>query len=119
VPYNIKTDKFGPVLNSEAAAVKQQGLGFYIERWSPMKENDDLTRDLLIHNTNKDLIPEAISHNSASGTKAVVNSLLGWVRNSDETMSVNENAQRKAATYAQSNIQFWAKDLYKDLEDIA
>ncbi len=119
VPYNLKDQKFGPKLTGEQARIAQHGLGFHIEMWTPMKENDDLTRDMLIRTPQGNVIPDSISTNSATGTKAVMNSLLGWLRNSDETMSVNESAQRKAATYAQSNVQLWAKGLYQDLEDIA
>jgi hypothetical protein len=119
VPYNLKTGKFEPTLNAETAKVEQQGLGFYIEAWTPLKETDDMFRDLLIKTNTGAARPNAISTNSATGTAAIKNSLLGWFRNSDETMSVNETAQRKAVTYTQSNIQLWAHGLYKDLEDIA
>jgi hypothetical protein len=121
IPYNKKTKAFEEPLTAERASVEQQGLGFHIEVWTPMKENDDLIRDTMIRTVGtKDLIKDAISNvTSASGTKNIINSVLGWVRNSDETLSVNETAQRKAVTYTQANIQIWAKQLYKDIEDVA
>lgn len=119
VPYNLKTQKFEKTLTDEQARIEQQGLGFYIEKWSPMKEDGDMVRDLLIKTTSGDFIPDAISTGSATGINQIKNSLLGWVRNSDDTLSVNESAQRKAVTYAQTNIHRWAQDLAKDLEDIA
>ncbi len=119
IPYNIKTGKFEGKLTTETAKVEQQGLGFYIEHWQPMKETDDLIRDYMIKTPSGAPVKDATSMNSATGTKSIVNSLLGWVRNSDDTLSVNETAQRKAVTYTQANIQRWAHGLYKDLEDIA
>ena len=108
-------------MEAPSSAIQQQGLGFHIEVWTPMKENSDLIRDTMIRTVDgKSLIADAISNTtSASGTKRIINSVLGWVRNSDETLSTNETAQRKAVTYTQANIQLWAQDLYKDLEDIA
>ena len=118
VPYNLKTGQFEKTLTKETTAVEQQGLGFHIEHWIPLKETDDLTRDTMIKNLGKAVIRDAVSTNSASGGESLKNSVLGWVRNSDDTMSVNESAQRKAATYAQANIHMWAKQLTRDLEDI-
>ncbi len=112
VPYNLKTNKFEPTLTPETA-VNQQGLGFYIEHWVPLKETDDLTRDTLKYTLGKTAIPEA-----ASGGKGLVNSILGWVRNSDETMSFNESVQRKAATYSQNNVNKWMQGVARDLVDI-
>jgi hypothetical protein len=113
IPYNLKTGKFEPKLSPEQAAIEQQGLGFHIEMWSPLKETDDLTRNLMMNG------PDVSSMNSATGTKSVVNGLLGWVRNSEDTLSKAESENRKAVTYAQSNIQKWAHNLAKDLEDVA
>lgn len=119
VPYNTKTGQFEKALTKEEAVLQQQGLGFHIEIWTPMREGDNLIRDLMIHTPGGSLIKEAISTNSASGINSIKNSLLGWVRNSDDTLSVNESAQRKAVTYTQSNIHKWAQGLAKDLEDVA
>lgn len=113
VPYNLKTGKFEPKLTPETAAIEQQGLGFHIEMWSPLKETDDLTRDLMMDH------PDVSSMNSASGVKGVVNGLLGWVRNSEDTLSKAESENRKAVTYGMTNIQKWAQQLAKDLEDVA
>lgn len=118
VPYNIKTGKFEKTLTAETSAVEQQGLGFHIEHWVPLRETDDLTRDTMIKTLAGTGIKDALSSNSATGGESLKNSVLGWVRNSDDTMSVNESAQRKAATYAQANIHLWAKGLARDLEDI-
>lgn len=118
IAYDKKTGKFSKTLTDEQAKVAQQGLGFYIERWTPMKEDGNMVRDLLIKNTKGEFIPDAVSSATTDTSKAI-RSLLGWVRNSEDTLSFNESAQRKAATYAQSNIHRWAQDLAKDLEDIA
>lgn len=118
VPYNIKTGQFEKTLNAETSAVEQQGLGFHIEHWIPLRETDDLTRDTMIKTLSKTPIQDALSTNSSTGGEALKNSLVGAIRNSDDTMSVNESAQRKAATYAQANIHLWAKGLARDLEDI-
>lgn len=119
VPYNTKTGKFEKALTEESARIEQQGLGFHIEVWNPMRENDHIIRDLMIKTTRGERIPDTISTNSATGINQIKNSLLGWVRTSDDTLSTNENAQRKAVTYTQSNIHQWAKELAKDLEDVA
>jgi hypothetical protein len=119
VPYNTKTGKFEQALTKEQATIEQQGLGFHIEAWTPMREGDNLIRDLMIHTPSGSPIKDAISTNSASGINSIKNSLLGWVRNSDDTLSVNESAQRKAVTYTQSNIHKWAAELNKTLEDVA
>lgn len=117
VPFNLKTRKFEPVLNEDTARIEQQGLGFYIEKWTPLKEDGDLLRDLLIKDTKGDFIPDAVS--KSSDVHNIAKALLGWARTSDETLSVNESAQRKAVTYSQNNIHKWAEGLAKDLEDIA
>jgi hypothetical protein len=119
VPYNLATSKFETELTEESARIEQQGLGFHVEVWTPMRENDNLVRDLMIKTHSGEFIKDAISTNSASGANSIKNSLLGWVRNSDDTLSVNESAQRKAVTYTQANIHKWAQGLAKDLEDIA
>lgn len=118
VPYNLKTGKFEKPLQFPEAVIEQQGLGFHIEYWVPLRETDDITRDTLIKTVGGDLIKNAVSTNSATGGESLKNAVLGSWRNSDDTMSVNESAQRKAATYAQANIHLWAKDMARDLEDI-
>jgi hypothetical protein len=118
-PYNLKTNQFEKALTDEQSRIEQQGLGFHIEVWTPMREGDNLIRDLMIKTPGGEAIRDAMSTNSASGIRRITNSLLGWVRNSDDTLSVNESAQRKAVTYTQSNIHLWAQGLAKDLEDVA
>lgn len=103
----------------DQATIEQQGLGFYIEKWVPMKETDDFLRDIMIKDLHGNAVPEAISHSSSEGSKSIINSVLGWVRNSDETMSIQESAQRKAATYARSNLEQWAYSMSKDLNKLA
>lgn len=119
VPYNLSTGKFEKALTEESAHVEQQGLGFHIQHWTPMQENGNLVRDHMIKTPHGEAIKEAVSTNSASGINQIKNSLLGWVRSSDDTLSTNESAQRKAVTYTQANIQRWAQDLRKDIEDVA
>lgn len=118
IAFNLKTGKFEEEIHFPNA-IEQQGLGFHIETWIPLRETDDLTRDTMIQTIDKQGVPNALSTNSATGYEALKNGVLGWVRNSDDTMSVNESAQRKAATYAQSNIHKWVQDMTRDLEDIA
>jgi hypothetical protein len=113
IPYNLKTGKFGEEIRIPHAIVDQQGLGFHIEHWVPLKENDDLTRDTLKYTVKGEVRSEA-----ASGGKGLVNSVLGWVRNSDDTLSFNESVQRKAATYSQNNLNKWMQGVSRDLTDI-
>lgn len=118
VPYNLKTNKFEPALTAESAHVEQQGLGFYIEHWTPLQETSDVSRNFMIRDAKGSLIPETIGHSSSTGTKSIVNSVLGWVRNSEETLAVQESIQRKAATYAQTNIHKWAAALNQPINKI-
>jgi hypothetical protein len=118
VPFNLKTEKFEPTLTAESTHIEQQGLGFHIVHWVPLKETDSVIRDTMIKTTSGEAIPEATSTSSATGINNVKNSLLGWVRNSEDTLSINESAQRKAATYAKTNIEQWAHDLNKPVEQL-
>lgn len=121
IPYNVKSGKYGnPLTQQQVATVQQQGLGFHIEVWTPLKENSNLVRDTMIKTTGGDLRQEAISPVMHSGeVRKVANAVLGWVRNSDDTLGIQESAQRKAVTYTQANIHKWAKGLTQDLEDLA
>lgn len=117
VPYNLETKKFEPTLTHESARIEQQGLGFHIVSWTPMRENGDLIRDNMIK-INGNPVTEAMSTSSATGIDSIKNSLLGWVRNSEDTLSIQESAQRKAATYAKSNVEKWATQLNQPLEKL-
>jgi len=123
VPYNIKTGQFEPVLNEETARVEQQGFGFHIVKWIPMKEDDPVLQNLMIKTESGQFIPETSSKaslmSSASATDSLKNGLLGWVRNSEDSLSIQESAQRKAATFARNNLQKWVDGLGRSLTDIA
>jgi len=123
VPYNLKTQRFEPTLSAETAKIEQQGFGFHIVKWIPMNENDPVLQNLMIKTGSGELVPEASSKaslmNSASVTDSLKNGLFGWLRNSENTLSIQESAQRKAATYARNNLQQWADGLGKSLSDIA
>lgn len=120
VPYNVKTGQFEKTLTEQTSVLEQQGLGFHISVWTPMRENGDLIRDLMIRDAAGNIKADTVSAaTSASGVKRLLNSVLGIFRTSNETLSKNESAQRNVATYTQSNIQKWADGLRQELEDIA
>lgn len=121
IPFNVKSGKYGnPLTEHQVANIQQQGLGFHIEVWTPLKENSNLVRDTMIRTVGGDVVKEAVSPTlNSSEVNRVKNAVLGWLRNSDDTMSVQESAQRKAVTYTQANIHRWARSLSKDLEDLA
>ena len=114
IPYNIKTGKFEPQLTEATARLEQQGLGFYIEHLIPLREQDNVLRDLMVRLGGE----EQASTNQATGIRRQVNAILGWVRNSEDTLSKEESRQRLAATYAKTNIERWGQALNKDLEDL-
>ena len=118
IPYNLKTNKFEPPVTAESTRIAQQGLGFYIEHLIPRRETSDTLADLMIKTTTGEAVPDAISTNSATGMRRVVNSLLGYVRNSEDTLAKNDSINRAAATYAKSNLEKWVQGLNKDMEDI-
>lgn len=93
--------------------IQQQGLGYKFTVVKPYNETDDTVRSWLINDA------KAKSTSSAEGFNGWKNSVLGWVRGADDTLSYNETLQRKVATYTQSLFKQWAKDSAKDIEAVA
>lgn len=105
----------GQTITGQPAAVKQQGLGYYIVIRKPLNETDHVIRDLLLQSTNA----ESSSNKNATQWRSRANSILGWVRGADDTLAFNESVQRKVATYATSEFQKVANEEGKFLSDIA
>jgi len=93
--------------------IEQNGVGYKFTVIRPYKETDDLVRTWLT----KD--PSSTSTSSATGWSSWKNSVLGWVRGSDNTLSFNESLNRKIATYTQSALKEWAYNEAKEIEAIA
>ena len=94
-------------LESNLIKKNQLGTGYYIRATKPLNETDDIIRDLLI---------------STKGTKdpdGWINAFIGWLRNPDETLSMEQRMNRKAATYSASVLLKMAKDDTKYIADLA
>lgn len=95
------------------AKIEQNGFGYKIVVTKPYRETEDITRNFLLAS------PDAKSTSSATGFKSWKNTALGWIRGADDTLSLNESMQRKAATYAQNNLHKWARDKAASIEAVA
>lgn len=93
--------------------VEQHGLGYKFVVVRPYKETDDTVRNFLVNDA------RARSTSSMTGFGSWKNSVLGWIRSSDDTLAFNESLNRKVATYTQSALKEWAKNEAKDIEVIA
>ncbi len=101
------------------AAIKQRGIGFYVERTIPFNEGDPLVKNLMIRDVAGNIIPDAVGTSSASGFENIRNGIFGWVRGANQTLSKNEMMQRNAATFSTSGLRNWAKQEGQSLVDIA
>jgi hypothetical protein len=93
--------------------IEQHGLGYKFTVIRPYKETDDAVRTWL---TRSD---KALSTSSMEGWNGWKNSVLGWVRSADDTLSFNESLNRKIATYTQTTLKEWAKNEARDIEAVA
>lgn len=87
-------------------AIKQNGLGFYLQRHIPLNETSNTFRDLLDQTETKPI--------ASSWVRAAVN----WIRTPEDTLSATENAQRKIATHGPSYLLQNAKEGVKDIEKL-
>ncbi len=99
-------------------AVKQQGVGYYIEKMVPLNETQPVVRDLMIKSRDQKFNPDAIS-DATSGISSWKNAFIGKYRSPEDTLSKIENEQRKTAVYAQSSLRYLGDQLGKHIEDIA
>jgi len=90
--------------------VEQHGVGYKIVLRRPLVETDRTVRDLLIRDTNGNIIPDAVSTSSQTGFKSVLNAALWRFRGADDTLAINESIQRKIGTYSQSLFKQWASE---------
>lgn len=100
-------------------AIVQKGIGFYIERNVPLKENDPVLKNLMIKDINGNFVEDAIGTSSASGFNNIRNGLFGWIRGANHTLSKNEMMQRNTATFSTTALRKWAADESLALHDIA
>lgn len=100
-------------------SVQQHGVGYKIVLRRPLVETDRTVRDLLIRDTNGNIIPDAVSTSSQTGIKALMNAALGTLRGADDTLAINESIQRKIGTYSQSLFKQWASEEAKHIRQIS
>lgn len=93
-------------------AINQQGLGYHIVIRKPVNETEDWVRDNLIYNKDYQ------SSSSETGWRAQANSLLGWIRGANDTLSLKETEQRLKSAYTQSKFLELAKQEMKYVEDV-
>lgn len=93
-------------------AINQQGLGYHIVIRKPVNETEDWVRDNLIYSKDYQ------SSSSETGWRAQANSLLGWIRGANDTLSVKETEQRLKSAYTQSKFLELAKQEMKYVEDV-
>jgi hypothetical protein len=95
------------------AVIQQEGNGYKFVVVKPYNETDETVRSFLISQA------AGRSTASAEGFNSWKNSVLGWVRGSEDTLALNESMQRKVATYTQSLFKKWALSETKDIEAVA
>ena len=86
------------MLKLGGGTVESEGGGWFIRVKAPLDETDEAVRNIL--NT----VPGTETPNS------LVNSMVGWIRPPDDTMSFEQRMNRKLATYGPSVL----KDLYNE-----
>jgi hypothetical protein len=91
-------------LAKEGIKVQNKGAGWYITASKPLKETDDIVRDLLIKT--------GINQDPDSW----LNAWVGWLRNPDETLSIEQRMNRKAASYGANPLLKLAKEEAKAID---
>lgn len=104
---------------TQADAIVQKGIGFYIERQVPLNEGQNVVKDLMIKDVHGNLVPDAIGTSSATGFENLRNGIFGWFRGANQTLSKNEMMQRNAVAFSSTALRKWAKDESQALRDIA
>ena len=108
---------FHPTIKTEAevgkAIIDQQGLGFYLTTWKPLDTTQAVLKDMTIG------LDSTKSITSEGGVRSWLNSIIGYARSSDSTLSPFEIHQRKTATYSVSNYQKLMHNEMKYIEDLA
>lgn len=104
---------------SRPTTVEQHGAGFKIVVRTPLRETDNAVRDLLTKDVNGNPIASALSTNSATGWKGLMNAAIGKFRGADDTLALNESINRKIGTYTQSLFKEWANQEAKYLREIS
>lgn len=93
-------------LNGLTAEAKQQGLAWHLEYERPLEETMHPIRDWLIKTKEQE---------TPGGW---LNATVGWLRTGEDTLSFEQNMQRKLATYNVSPFMQFAKDSMKDVYDL-
>lgn len=109
--------KFHPTIKSEMeitrAVSQQQGLGYHLLTWKPLDETQHVLKELTLQlDSTKSVV-------SRGGAEAWANTVFGYARSSDNTLSPFEINQRKTATYSMNNYQALLQNEMKKVEDIA
>lgn len=87
--------------------VQQKGLAWYLEVEKPLDETMHPIRDWLI--TTKE-------QETPGGW---LNATVGWLRTPEDTLSLEQNLQRKLATYNVSPFMNFAKEAMQDVKNLA
>ena len=89
--------------------VEQQGLGYYLKETKVLPETADFVRDLIG------------TTNASKSPSGFVNSLLGRFsrfRTPEDTLSLDQRMNRKAATYGPANLNALAQEAQKPIQKL-
>lgn len=110
LPFNLKTGKFGEPL-AYGPHVVQKGLGFHLQWFMPLNEQDSWLRENHLIKTDR--------QKSSSSTGGLVNgSFLGYFRLPQDTLSAAENENRFKLVYGQNRYMSLIKGEMKYVEDL-
>ena len=108
---------FHPTIKSEGdltkAVTAQQGLGFHLLTWKPLDETQHVLKELTLS------LESTKSSASRGGVGAWFNSIFGYGRSSDNTLSPFEIHQRKTAVNSATVYQGLLEHEMKYVEDVA
>lgn len=93
------------------ARIRQHGFGFHIEKAVPIDLTNDIVRNTF-GTTEFSKQPHSVAEN-------LVDTVVGWLRTPDETMSMDDRIIRKQATAAPGNYMEVARAAIQDIAKIA
>ncbi len=95
-------------LTKVPAEIVQNGNGYSIRLWRPYVETSDIVRSFAISDNRGNIVKEAASPLRSDlgneNTRTWLKGYLGWFRGADDTLSLYDTLNRKAATTAQNVI---------------
>lgn len=94
------------VLHGLTADIHQSGLGWYLEVSKPLDETMHPIRDWLIKTKESE---------TPGGW---LNATVGWLRTPEDTLSLEQNMQRKLATYNVAPFMTFAKESIQDIKSL-